>query len=300
MLRRAKKLIDGAKKADCTVRVWRFGMVVDDQPASWTYSGEDSAAELFKIGEHMAMGLSELYSRMAASRDCDSITQQWLTNAESELKASGASEAEQQRQLMGLRDCLVQDSQVMHSVDSKIPGDQCDVCGARALRTPLRRCQRCCAAWYCGAACQRRAWKDGHKAACRATDDFKIGDSVMLKDDTCPEGHHPWLLLGNGRTSTAPRGNPEHNWILTPMPNPVEAPALLSVVKPYREVITSKHKDEIYRTVYETRLSAAQTQECRDKTQQMAVWWMKFFMDQGVLGKSVQLQAALHEQATRG
>ncbi|KAI9025710.1 hypothetical protein DFJ74DRAFT_665307 [Hyaloraphidium curvatum] len=45
--------------------------------------------------------------------------------------------------------------------------DTCDGCGKRAALGTLSRCSRCFVARYCGAACQKEAWIEGHKAACR-------------------------------------------------------------------------------------------------------------------------------------
>jgi hypothetical protein len=46
-----------------------------------------------------------------------------------------------------------------------LPHRTCASCGKKALQ--MHRCSRCKAAFYCGAACQKRHWRE-HKAACEA------------------------------------------------------------------------------------------------------------------------------------
>ena len=63
-----------------------------------------------------------------------------------------------------LWDPAVEIPQVLAPVD-RFALKRCDACGICADR--LWECNRCRAAHYCGVACQRQAWKAGHKLVCQ-------------------------------------------------------------------------------------------------------------------------------------
>lgn len=60
---------------------------------------------------------------------------------------------------------------------------QCNGCGAVPTATngvALKACSQCQGPRYCGKECQRKAWRDGHKADCKKDDSSAV---VMLDDD---------------------------------------------------------------------------------------------------------------------
>jgi hypothetical protein len=59
-------------------------------------------------------------------------------------------------------------------------GAVCDKCSAAADGRELQRCSRCGMAYYCNVACQKAAWKAGHKQACRKQDEVEVGDWMKL------------------------------------------------------------------------------------------------------------------------
>ena len=64
-----------------------------------------------------------------------------------------------------------------------VGGGACDCCG----KTPddgasLSKCSRCGLSYYCSKECQKAAWGGGHKEACRAPGEVKVGDWLMLQD----------------------------------------------------------------------------------------------------------------------
>ena len=63
-----------------------------------------------------------------------------------------------------------------------VGGGACDGCGAaRVAGAPsLLCCSRCRLAYYCAKDCQMRAWRAGHRAACRAPGELRPGDRVVL------------------------------------------------------------------------------------------------------------------------
>ena len=46
--------------------------------------------------------------------------------------------------------------------------------------THLHACSRCRKAYYCGAECQRKQWKGGHRRHCRKPGQIEPGDYVRL------------------------------------------------------------------------------------------------------------------------
>ena len=63
-----------------------------------------------------------------------------------------------------------------------VGGDACDRCGETAGEAQrLKRCGRCQLAYYCSPACAKAAWVAGHKHACRAPDQFEVGDKVQVQ-----------------------------------------------------------------------------------------------------------------------
>lgn len=60
---------------------------------------------------------------------------------------------------------------------TRVRGSVCDECGAHGK---LMMCQKCKKRWYCGAECQRAAWRR-HKKVCRAADDLRVGDRVIIR-----------------------------------------------------------------------------------------------------------------------
>ena len=62
----------------------------------------------------------------------------------------------------------------------RVPGSQCDACGAT---DGLRKCKRCECVWYCSRACQLQAWSDRHKDECRLPGAYKPGDRVALRSE---------------------------------------------------------------------------------------------------------------------
>jgi hypothetical protein len=63
-------------------------------------------------------------------------------------------------------------------------GRCCDQCGREAAPgQKLLMCGRCNLMYYCGADCQKTAWRDGgHKATCRARSDLREGDFACAFD----------------------------------------------------------------------------------------------------------------------
>jgi hypothetical protein len=57
-------------------------------------------------------------------------------------------------------------TRLVDSLAALPPPPACDACGAMPAAA-LKKCGRCRAARYCGADCQRAAWRT-HKAACDA------------------------------------------------------------------------------------------------------------------------------------
>lgn len=65
-----------------------------------------------------------------------------------------------------------------------VSGSACDHCGAArgGAGKALHKCGRCGLAHYCSKECQRAQWKAGHRTACRAPGEIKVGDRVMLNN----------------------------------------------------------------------------------------------------------------------
>ena len=64
-------------------------------------------------------------------------------------------------------------------------GGKCDCCGKRAEVVQggeLLQCSRCKMAYYCSGICQKKAWKAGHRHACRAPGQIEVGDIMLVKD----------------------------------------------------------------------------------------------------------------------
>ena len=63
-----------------------------------------------------------------------------------------------------------------------VSGSACDHCGVTRsdAGNALLKCGRCGLAHYCSKKCQKLQWKAGHKAACRAPGEVKIGDRLQL------------------------------------------------------------------------------------------------------------------------
>ena len=62
-----------------------------------------------------------------------------------------------------------------------VAGSSCDVCAApRSATIRLKPCSRCKLVYYCGKSCQQAAWRLGHKDACRAPGDYRVGDYVQV------------------------------------------------------------------------------------------------------------------------
>ena len=67
---------------------------------------------------------------------------------------------------------------------TRVSGSECDHCGLarRVDGSMLLKCSRCGLATYCSKECQKARWKAGHKAACRAPGEIKVGDRVRLSN----------------------------------------------------------------------------------------------------------------------
>ena len=66
---------------------------------------------------------------------------------------------------------------------SAVGGSQCDACGKtlqELQRETLQQCSRCQMAYYCGEDCQKDAWRNGHKQACRKRGEIKLDDIMRL------------------------------------------------------------------------------------------------------------------------
>ena len=59
---------------------------------------------------------------------------------------------------------------------------QCAACGAKKSKdgTALKRCSGCQMVWFCGAVCQRAAWKN-HKQVCKSTSGKKSSTTSSKK-----------------------------------------------------------------------------------------------------------------------
>ncbi|CAB9530147.1 expressed unknown protein [Seminavis robusta] len=65
----------------------------------------------------------------------------------------------------------------------EVGGGACDCCGKtlKELKvSSLKSCPRCMSMYYCSHECQKRAWKAGHKKACRPGKMIKPGDIMQL------------------------------------------------------------------------------------------------------------------------
>ena len=67
----------------------------------------------------------------------------------------------------------------------RVRGDACDTCGVESgssggAAVKLQFCIQCKKRWYCSMACQKKAWKGLHKAACRAQGVFKPDDLALI------------------------------------------------------------------------------------------------------------------------
>jgi hypothetical protein len=73
-----------------------------------------------------------------------------------------------------------------------VSGSVCDHCGgARGAKgITLLKCKRCGLAYYCSIECQKAQWKAGHKAACRAPGEVKVGDRLMLENVANIDEYH--------------------------------------------------------------------------------------------------------------
>ena len=64
---------------------------------------------------------------------------------------------------------------------TSVGGSACDTCKLiPAAGETLKLCRRCKLAYYCSATCQKKAWKTGHKRACRKPGKIVPGDWVRL------------------------------------------------------------------------------------------------------------------------
>ena len=66
----------------------------------------------------------------------------------------------------------------------KVGGTECDVCHKSLAELGIPRlsaCIRCKLAYYCSKECQRSAWKQGHKVACREPQQRVPGDIMKLQ-----------------------------------------------------------------------------------------------------------------------
>jgi len=64
-----------------------------------------------------------------------------------------------------------------------VGGNSCDGCGKTLKELGVDKfdcCARCELAYYCCKPCQKKAWRSGHKEACRAPDQIVPGDYMML------------------------------------------------------------------------------------------------------------------------
>jgi hypothetical protein len=89
-----------------------------------------------------------------------------------------------------------------------VGGNECDVCHKALAElgvATLDCCGKCKSAYYCGPACQRSAWKAGHKEACRSPGERRPGDMMRLTGlEARPEL--------NGRLVTLVAPQPNNRW----------------------------------------------------------------------------------------
>lgn len=65
-----------------------------------------------------------------------------------------------------------------------VGGSACDSCGKTWQdlgKANLDRCMLCKKAYYCSRTCQKTAWKNGHREACRKDGQIEIGDIMKLR-----------------------------------------------------------------------------------------------------------------------
>lgn len=75
----------------------------------------------------------------------------------------------------------------------------------------LRRCGRCKLHFYCSPICANRAWKAGHKKACRKKGEVKVGDDMKL------EGLETRTDLNGHFVKVIGPGAVEGKWIVKPL-----------------------------------------------------------------------------------
>ncbi len=79
------------------------------------------------------------------------------------------------------RDCMT-DEYVETWVEQFLDSEQCSVCSKKPPKNErFRRCGGCHLMAYCGALCQKRDWKGGHKAYCKAM--LALGRIVRAERD---------------------------------------------------------------------------------------------------------------------
>lgn len=64
-----------------------------------------------------------------------------------------------------------------------VGGNACDNCGKTLRELGVKKldcCSRCYLVYHCSKSCQKKVWRSGHKGACRAPDDIRPGDFMML------------------------------------------------------------------------------------------------------------------------
>lgn len=88
-------------------------------------------------------------------------------------------------------------------------GGKCDCCqkSRDEAEGGLMQCSRCKMAYYCSSNCQSRAWKSGHKKACRSHNQIEVDDYMVLRGiESRPELNHALVRV------VAPSKNRPGRW----------------------------------------------------------------------------------------